>query len=144
LVDDDERAFLDLHRERRTKRAPLDLLGDRVVVAARLRTEDGAAVAPQRRPRRSDLRTAGALLRVRLLAGAADERTVLGHVRAAALGRVLAHDGLPDHVGLDRAGKHRVVEVDRPDGLVARVDDVEFHGDLPGIYFLPFFGVSIC
>ena len=47
-VDDDERAVLHLLRERRAQRAALDLLRQRVVVAARLRPEHRAAMAPQR------------------------------------------------------------------------------------------------
>ena len=111
---------LQLGRERRPQRAALDLLRQRVVVAARLRREHRAAVPPERRPRRSDLRAAGALLLVGLLAAAAHERAVLGHVRAAPLGRVLPHDRFPDQIGLDRAGEHRVVQVDRPDLLRCR------------------------
>ena len=74
--------------QRRAQRAALDLLRQLEVVAARLRPEHRAAVAPQRVADRPDARAAGALLPPRLLAAAADERAVLGRVRAAPLRRV--------------------------------------------------------
>ena len=55
------------------------------VVAARLRAEHRAALAPQRVADLADAGAAGALLPPRLLAGAADRGAVLGLVRAAAL-----------------------------------------------------------
>src|SRR5262245_21042277 len=71
LVDDDDRAVAQLLRERRANGADADLLRQRKLIAARLRPEHGATLAPQRRAARSDLRPAGALLLVRLLAAAA-------------------------------------------------------------------------
>src|SRR5919106_217977 len=49
----------------------------------------------------------------RLLAAAAHEGAVLGHVRAAAFGGVRTHDGFVNQIGLDAAAEHVVVEVDR-------------------------------
>ena len=89
-VDDDQRAVLQLLRQRRAQRAALDLLRQLEVVAARLRPEHRAALAPQRVADLADARAAGALLPPRLLAAAADERAVLRRVRAAALRRVRA------------------------------------------------------
>src|SRR5439155_19493071 len=82
-IEDNQCAVLELRRQRRAQRATLDLLRQLEVVAARLRPEHGAAVAPQRRPARSDPRAAGALLPPRLLPAAADERAILRGVRPA-------------------------------------------------------------
>ena len=71
-VDDDQRAVLQLLGERRAQRAELDLLRQLEVVAARLRTEHRAALAPQRVADLADAGAAGALLPPRLLAAAAD------------------------------------------------------------------------
>src|SRR5690606_41596100 len=106
----------------------LDLLRQLEVVAAGLRSEHRAAVAPQRRAARSDLRPSRALLPVRLLAAATDERAVLRRVRAAALRRVLPRDRFPDQVLLDSAAQDIVLELDRADLLVVCVYNVQLHG----------------
>src|SRR5688572_15594619 len=97
-IDDDHRAVAQLLRERRAQRALLDLLGDPEVVAARLRTERGAALAPQRVADLADAGTAGAFLPPRLLAGTAHHRARLGRVGAAALGGVGPSHRLVDQV----------------------------------------------
>ena len=140
-VDDDQRAFLQLLHQRGAQRALLDLLRDRVLVAARLRAERRAAVAPQRVAGFADARAAGALLAPGLLAAAADHRAGLGGVRAAAFGGVLAHHRFVDQVGLDAAAKDFVFEVDRADLLVFCVYDINLSFS-DRRYFLPFFGFS--
>ena len=151
-VDDDQRAVLQLLRERRAQRAALDLLRQLVVVAARLRAEHGAALAPQRVADLADARAAGALLPPRLLAAAADERAVLRRVRAAALRRVRVHDRFPDQVGRSRGRRTpRRCTSTRADLLVLAVDDIELSWLATVValsrrpaYFLPFFGFSTC
>src|SRR4030095_6339228 len=139
LVHHDEGTVVELRHQRRFQRAALDLLRQGIVVAARVLPERVATVPPQRCARRPDLRTAGALLLVGLLAAAADEGAVLGLVGATAFRRVLPHDRFPHEVGLDRAREHGVAQVDRPDLLVLAIHYIECHG-----YFLPFFGFSAC
>ena len=108
-VDDDERTRpAASERERRSQRAAAHFARQGIVVAARLRPEDGAALPPQRIPDLADPRAAGALLAPGLLAAAADQRPVLRHVRAAALRRLLVHDRFPDQIGLDAAAEHLV------------------------------------
>src|SRR6185369_9915887 len=87
-VDDGQRAVGELGRERRAEGARFHLARERVVVAARLRPEHRAALAPQRVADLADPRAAGALLPPRLLARSADVGAVLRLVRAAALRRV--------------------------------------------------------
>src|SRR5581483_5966470 len=136
-VDYHQLALLRLLRQRRTQRAAFDFLRQREVVAARLRSEDGAALAPQRVSDFADARAAGALLPPRLLARAADVRAVLRLVRAATFRGVRVHHRLPHHVGIHASAKHRVGQIDRADLFVLVVHDIELHG-----YFLPFFGFS--
>ena len=106
-VDHHDRAVLQLLRQRRAQRAALDLLRQLVVVAARLRPEHRAALAPQRVADLADARAAGALLPPRLLAAAADERAVLGRVRAAPLRGVLAARPTPRSGRSSRARRTR-------------------------------------
>src|SRR6185436_19176911 len=106
--------------------AQLDLARQRVLVAARLRPEHRAALAPQRVADLADTGAAGALLPPRLLARASHVRAGLGGVRAAAFRRVRAHDRGVDQVGLHATAEH-LAEVDRADLLVLLVDDVNLH-----------------
>src|SRR5881397_2575945 len=92
VVDDDHHAIAQLLRERRAQRALLYLLRQLIFVAARLRPEDDATLAPERVPDLAHARAAGALLTPRLLAAAAHERAVLRRVRSTPIGRVG-----PDH-----------------------------------------------
>src|SRR5204863_7432460 len=72
-------------------------------------------------------RAAGALLLPRLAAAARDVRAILGLVRAAARRGVRVHDRLPDEGVVHAAAEHFVVQLERSDFLVVRVDDVYFH-----------------
>src|SRR5258705_5309662 len=129
-------------RQRRAQGALLDLLRQLIFVAPRLRAEPRAALAPQRVPDLADARGPRALRPPRLLAAAADHRAGLGAVRAAAVGRVGAHDRLVNQVGLHASAEHHVAQVDRADLLVLCVDDINSHDwSLPpaASYFLPFF-----
>ena len=100
--------------------------GSVIVVAARLRPEHRAALAPQRVADLADARAAGALLPPRLLAAAADERAVLRRVRAPPLRRVRVHDRFPDQIGRSRARRTpRRCTSTRADLLVLRCYDVE-------------------
>src|SRR4029434_7347507 len=92
LVDDDHRAIGELLRQRRANRADAHFLRQREFVAARLRPKHRAALPPKRGAARADLRAPSALLLVRLLAAAADERAILRRVSAAPLRRAL-----PEH-----------------------------------------------
>src|SRR5262249_48184948 len=103
--------------KRVTQRAELHFARKLVVVAPRLRAEHRAAVPPQRVSDFADARAAGALLPPGLLAGAADERAVLRHVRPAPLRSLLVHDGFPNQVRLPPPAKPFVLQVERPDGL---------------------------
>src|SRR4051812_18969430 len=131
LVDDDERAVGQLRRQRRAQRAQLHLARQRVVVAARLRPEHGAALAPQRVADFADAGAAGALLPPRLLARAADVGAVLRRVRALVLLRVLVHDRFPDQVGLDHAAEELVLEIDRADVFFVAVNYIYLHVSVP-------------
>src|SRR6185295_14011973 len=122
-----QRAVGELGRERRAEGARFHLARQRVVVAARLRPEHRAALAPQRVARLADLRAAGALLAPRLLAGAADHAAGLGLVRALPLRRVLANHRFPDQPGIHAPAEHLVADVERADLLVVVVDDVNLH-----------------
>jgi len=51
----------------------------------------------------------------------------LAHRAAHGGGGVLLDDRRPDQIRLDPAAEHVVVQLDRADGLVLRVLDVEFH-----------------
>src|SRR5439155_15934887 len=136
-IDDDDGAVLQLLGERRAERAAADFFRQRVLVAARLRTEDGAAVPPERVADRADARASRALLPPRLLAAPLHVRAVLRLVRAAPLRRVGLDDRLPHQVAVHASAEHVVADVDAADFRVLVVDDVDFH-------FLPFFGFSTC
>src|SRR5688572_7955134 len=133
-IHHDHRAILQLLRDGGAQRPLLHLARQVKVVAARLRAEYGAALAPQRIANLAHPRPAGALLPPRLLAGAAHQRPILRRVRAATVGRIGVHHRLVNQIGLDAAAEHFVTEIDRTDLLVLLIDDVYGHG-----YFLPFF-----
>src|SRR5438128_625923 len=77
-------AILRLRRERMAQRKRAHFLRQVDRVIARMRTERAAAAAEQVRARRTVAGTAGALLRMHLLAGAPDVRAVLHRVCAGA------------------------------------------------------------
>src|SRR4029453_12449207 len=93
-IDHGDCAVAQLLRKRRPQRTLLDLARQLVLVAARLRSEHGAALPPEWIANLTDARAARALLAPRLLARAADERTILRGVRAPPGRRIRAHDRL--------------------------------------------------
>src|SRR5262249_25005855 len=94
-------------RERAAQRRAPDLLGQRVLVGARHRTEHHTAARPLRRARAALARAAGALLPPRLRAAARNRVAILGAVRARmARGELPAHLGV-EEVGLDLDLEHR-------------------------------------
>src|SRR5262249_50767206 len=83
-IDHSEFLVSELGRKRRAERAEDHFLRQIVRVAARLRSVDRAAMAPERRADRADTRPAGALLSPELAARAADFALVLRLVGACA------------------------------------------------------------
>src|SRR5205085_10474910 len=123
--EEDELPFLDPLRERRLERRLLLLRVHLVGVVARLRPEDRAAVAVDRRAVTALPGPARALLPERLLARAGHFGAVLDLVRSLAeRGEVVAHR-LVDQVLLVRIAEDVVGQLDRADLLVVPVLDVD-------------------
>ena len=113
LVDDADRAVVELGRQRAVQREALHALGQALLVAARMRPEDHATARVVRRAARALAGAAGALLAIRLGAAAADLAARLGVVRAGPAagelrGHGLVHDGL-----VDRRSEQRLRQIDR-------------------------------
>ena len=101
VLDHQELAGGQFHRQRVAQGGTAGPLGERVVVAAGLGAVDRAAALPERGPDGADAGAAGALLLPELAAGAGDFPAGLGGSGAgAALGQVVA-DRLPDQVLVD-------------------------------------------
>ena len=152
-IDDDHRASPSFCAERRAQRAALHLLRQRVLVAARLRPEHGAALAPERVADLADARAAGALLPPRLLAAAADERAVLRRVRAAPPAAFACTTDSQIRSVLTRPPNTSSRNVDGSDLLVVRLTTsssslltvaAAYPSSTPGSSCLPFFGFSTC
>ena len=124
LVDDDQLLLAGAQRQRGAQRGLLDLLGQGVLVAARLGAEHRATSDPVRRLLRALARLAGALLLPHLLRRAVDLAHALGRgVAGAALGQ-LPLDHLPQEVLVDFGREDVVGQVDLADVASCGVLDV--------------------
>src|SRR5579862_1910744 len=122
-VHDDELAIGELRRQRRTQRAQQFLLGEGVIVGAGLRSMDGTAMAPQRRPDRADTRSPSALLLPKLLAGTGNAPAILGGMRARPLPSAVVPHRFPQQVFVDRA-ENLIGEIQRADLGAAQVVNI--------------------
>src|SRR3954463_15520704 len=113
-LDHGQLAIGKLSGERRAQRAQQLLLGELVVVAARLRPVNGATVAPQWRTDGAHAGASGALLLPKFLARARDQLLVLGGVGTLALRGAVVLYRLPQQVFVHRA-KDFFGEVERAD-----------------------------
>ena len=118
--DHDKLAIGKFRSQCRTQRAQQFLPGEGVVIRARLRPVNGAAVAPQWRPDRANTRPARALLFPQLLARSGNASPDLGGVRARTSGGAIVLHRLPEQIFVDRA-KHLVGQFERPSFRSAQV-----------------------
>src|SRR2546425_1108958 len=138
LLDDAHGPVLGLHRKRDAKREPPLLAGHLLFVAARVRTEDHAAVAPLRRPGTALARPPGALLFPGLLAAAGNLAAGLRLVGALAVVGLLPLHRLVQHGLVHRRVEDRLRQFYLAALLPFAVEDCNRHGAGGGHYFFPF------
>src|SRR5579862_229197 len=83
----------------------------------------GRSVTPQRRPDRSNTRTAGTLLLPQFLAGAGNFPARLGLVRSGALPGAVVFHRFPEQIFIDRA-EDLIGEIECPDLLAAQIVNI--------------------